>query len=45
MLELLRRSRLVAHEVDHLDGVLYTDRLPPGDSTIRIADYRGTGTR
>jgi len=38
-------ARLVAHEVDHLHGILYTDRMPPGATLIPVAEYRGTGTR
>jgi peptide deformylase len=38
-------ARLVAHEVDHLHGVLYVDRMPPGACTVRVGDYRGTGAR
>ncbi|MET9310079.1 peptide deformylase [Streptomyces sp. P9-2] len=36
-------ARLVAHEVDHLDGVLYVARMVPGSSTISVAEYKGTG--
>ncbi|HEV7826233.1 MAG TPA: peptide deformylase [Mycobacteriales bacterium] len=36
-------ARLVAHEVDHLHGVLYVDRMPPGACTVRVGDYRATG--
>jgi peptide deformylase len=39
-----RRSRLVAHEVDHLHGHLYTDRMSPGVDPIPVEQYRGTGT-
>ncbi|MGW2926094.1 hypothetical protein ACWC8S_14390 [Streptomyces fungicidicus] len=34
---------MVAHEVDHLDGVLYVARMVPGSSTISVAEYKGTG--
>lgn len=37
-------ARLVAHEVDHLGGLLYTDRMRPGVSLITVAEYRGTGS-
>jgi peptide deformylase len=37
-------ARLVAHEVDHLHGCLYTDRMPPGTAPIAVEQYRGTGT-
>jgi peptide deformylase len=36
-------ARLVAHEIDHLRGVLYTDRMAPGLSTIPINEYRQGG--
>jgi peptide deformylase len=37
-------ARLVAHEVDHLHGILYTDRMRPGVTPIGVDEYRGTGT-
>ncbi|QUQ66676.1 Peptide deformylase [Kutzneria sp. CA-103260] len=37
-------ARLVAHEVDHLHGVLCRDHLPPGREPIPVEQYRGTGT-
>jgi peptide deformylase len=36
-------ARLVAHEVDHLHGVLYTDRMLPDVEPIPIEQYGGTG--
>ncbi|RAY13768.1 formylmethionine deformylase [Actinomadura craniellae] len=36
-------ARLVAHEVDHLHGRLYTDRMRPGVHPIAVAEYQGTG--
>ena len=36
-------ARLVAHELDHLDGDLYTDRMAPGIEPIPVSEYRGTG--
>ena len=36
-------ARLVAHEVDHLNGVLYTDRMAPGRAPIPVSDYRHGG--
>ncbi|MFI5956976.1 peptide deformylase [Cryptosporangium sp. NPDC051539] len=36
-------GRLVAHEIDHLDGLLYSHLLEPGERLIPVADYRGTG--
>lgn len=37
-------ARLVAHEVDHLHGHLYTDRMRDGVEPIPVEQYRGTGT-
>jgi peptide deformylase len=37
-------ARLVAHEVDHLHGVLCRDHLPPGREPIPVEQYRGTGS-
>ncbi|MEV8639417.1 peptide deformylase [Streptosporangium sp. NPDC051023] len=37
-------ARLVAHEIDHLDGLLYTDRMRPGVHPIPVEEYRGTGS-
>lgn len=37
-------ARLVAHEVDHLHGTLYTDRMREGVSPIPVEQYRGTGS-
>jgi peptide deformylase len=37
-------ARLVAHEVDHLHGTLYTDRMREGIDPIPVEQYRGTGT-
>lgn len=36
-------ARLVAHELDHLDGVLYVSRMTPGTEVITVAEYKGTG--
>jgi peptide deformylase len=36
-------ARLVAHEVDHLHGLLYTARMRPGVTPIPVSEYRGTG--
>lgn len=36
-------ARLVAHEIDHLNGHLYTDHMPAGTEPIPISEYRGTG--
>lgn len=37
-------ARLVAHEIDHLHGILCRDHLPPGAQPIPVEQYRGTGT-
>jgi peptide deformylase len=37
-------ARLVAHEIDHLEGRLYTDRMTPGTTLVPLEDYRGIGT-
>ena len=36
-------ARLVAHEVDHLDGLLYTDRMPVGSPLVPVTQYDQTG--
>jgi peptide deformylase len=36
-------ARLVAHEVDHLHGLLYTDRMREGVTPIPVEQYHGTG--
>jgi peptide deformylase len=36
-------ARLVSHEIDHLLGVLYRERMRPGVTPIPVATYRGTG--
>lgn len=37
-------ARLVAHEIDHLNGILCRDHLRAGVQPIPIEQYRGTGT-
>ncbi|WP_344973591.1 peptide deformylase [Salinactinospora qingdaonensis] len=37
-------ARLVAHEVDHLHGILCSDHLPKGERPIPVEVYKGTGT-
>lgn len=39
------RARILQHEYDHLDGVLYVDRLGPGDAKIvqKIIKKQGWG--
>jgi peptide deformylase len=36
-------ARLVAHEIDHLEGRLYVDRMSPSGSLVPVEEYRGTG--
>jgi peptide deformylase len=36
-------ARLVAHEIDHLDGLLYLSRMRPGVEPIPVEQYRQTG--
>jgi peptide deformylase len=36
-------ARLVAHEIDHLNGVLYTQRMRPGVELIPVTEYEGAG--
>ncbi|MFJ7069328.1 peptide deformylase [Streptomyces sp. NPDC101115] len=37
-------ARLVAHEVDHLHGILYRSRMRDGVQPIPVSEYRGTGS-
>jgi peptide deformylase len=36
-------ARLVLHEIDHLDGRLYIDRMRPGSPLVPIEEYQETG--
>lgn len=36
-------ARLVQHEIDHLDGILYTARMKPEAQPIPVEQYRLTG--
>ncbi|MER5439102.1 peptide deformylase [Streptomyces sp. NPDC002790] len=36
-------ARLVHHEIDHIDGHLYTDRMRTGVDPIPVEEYRQTG--
>ncbi|MYW01884.1 peptide deformylase [Streptomyces sp. SID3343] len=36
-------ARLIAHEIDHLDGLLYTARMRPGVQPIPVEEYRQSG--
>jgi peptide deformylase len=37
-------ARLVAHEIDHLEGRLYVDRMAPAGALVPVEEYRGSGT-
>ncbi|MFI6005076.1 peptide deformylase [Streptomyces sp. NPDC051366] len=37
-------ARLIHHEIDHLDGHLYEDRMRDGVTPILVAEYRQTGS-
>jgi peptide deformylase len=39
----LAMARLVAHEIDHLEGRLYVDRMAPGVPLVPVEEYRETG--
>ena len=36
-------ARLVSHEIDHLEGRLYVDRMVPGANLVPVEEYRQTG--
>lgn len=36
-------ARLIHHEIDHLDGLLYTTRMRTGIAPIPVEQYRQTG--
>lgn len=36
-------ARLVAHEIDHLQGTVYLARMQSGVEPIPVSKYRGTG--
>jgi peptide deformylase len=36
-------ARLVLHEIDHLDGRLYVDRMPAGSPLVPVEEYQETG--
>lgn len=38
-------ARLVGHEIDHLDGKLYTTRMKKDVALIPISEYKGTGKK
>jgi peptide deformylase len=33
-------ARVILHEIDHLDGILFVDRLPPDEKRIAIAQWK-----
>lgn len=36
-------SRLIGHEIDHLHGVLYRDKLTESQSVVPVSEYNGSG--
>jgi peptide deformylase len=36
-------ARLVGHEIDHLEGRLYVDRMAPGAVLVPVEEYQGVG--
>ena len=36
-------ARLIAHEIDHLDGLLYLNRMRPGVEPLPVEEYKETG--
>ena len=36
-------ARLAAHEIDHLNGTLYTTRMRDSVTPIPVSEYRVTG--
>ncbi|MEU6460088.1 peptide deformylase [Streptomyces sp. NPDC047065] len=36
-------ARLIAHEIDHLEGHLYLNRMRPGVQPLPVEEYRQTG--
>ncbi|WP_412738308.1 peptide deformylase [Krasilnikovia sp. MM14-A1259] len=36
-------ARLVSHEIDHLEGRLYVDRMPTDDNLVPVEEYHQTG--
>jgi peptide deformylase len=36
-------ARLVAHEIDHLEGRLYVDRMAPGVAVVPVSEYGEVG--
>jgi peptide deformylase len=39
----LAMARLVSHEIDHLEGRLYVDRMAPDATLVPVAEYQRTG--
>jgi peptide deformylase len=37
-------ARLVGHEIDHLEGRLYADRMAPGTTLVPVEEYRDIGS-
>jgi peptide deformylase len=36
-------ARLVSHEIDHLEGRLYVDRMVPGANLVPVEEYSQAG--
>lgn len=36
-------SRLIGHEIDHLNGMLYKERMPGDREPIPVTEYQGAG--
>jgi peptide deformylase len=36
------RARLLLHEIDHLDGILYVDRMKEGERLLPLRQYHPT---
>jgi peptide deformylase len=36
-------ARLVLHEIDHLEGRLYADRMPSDSLLVPVEEYQETG--
>jgi peptide deformylase len=37
-------ARLAQHEIDHLHGILYSDRMPPNRILVPVSQYQGSGS-
>jgi peptide deformylase len=39
----LAMARLVSHEIDHLEGQLYVDRMAPDAALVPVSEYQQAG--